>query len=136
MAAIFFLTKCMLVKGAPIDTTPPPINNVFYQPQILRNESEIAPAWLPNPRQRGTLDIIWSCLFTLSLCVYTAIHLNVPPPNEGKFGFFRRKTKWVFIGILAPELVVYAAWRQLRQAKNVARELNRSRKNKVSIHPL
>lgn len=132
---LFILARCLHVKAAPIDTVAPPINNVFYQPTILRNESEIAPPWLPNPRQRGTLDIIWSCIFTLSLCVYTAIHLNVPPPNVGKFGFLGRKTKWVFIGILAPELVVYAAWRQLTQATYVARVLSEHRSDKVSLHP-
>lgn len=70
----------------------------------------IAPGWVAGPGDRGTWDILYSCLFTLLLCVYTAIHLNVPPPDDIKFSFWLRKTKWVAIAVFAPELVVVNAF--------------------------
>ena len=78
-----------------------------------------APPWVPEPNTRGTWDIVYSCAFTLSLCVWSAIHLNVPGPNE-KFpdrAQSWRKAKWVFISIFAPEVTLYAAWYQYYTAR-------------------
>jgi hypothetical protein len=66
------------------------------------------------------MSLLYSCVFTLFLCVCTAVHLNVPPENEGKFAFYRRKTKWVLIALLAPEVVLYTAWSQWRDARWLA----------------
>lgn len=65
--------------------------------------------WKPNPNTRGTFDILSTCLITLLLCVWTAVHLNVPPPGsfwEPKF----RKVGWLVLTLLAPEEVAYTAW--------------------------
>lgn len=40
-------------------------------------DSSIVPPWVADPSGRGTWRIIYSCVFTLVLCVYTAIHLNI-----------------------------------------------------------
>ncbi|KUJ17077.1 uncharacterized protein LY89DRAFT_550286, partial [Mollisia scopiformis] len=72
--------------------------------------TDIAPAWVSSPGGRGTWEILYSCLFTLLLCVYTAIHMNVPPAGESKFAFWLRKTKWVAIAVFAPEIVVVNAF--------------------------
>jgi hypothetical protein len=126
-----FFSKCSFTRAAPLpQASVPKIQDVFYNPSLLRNESEIAPSWMPNPKGRGTLDILWSCLFTLSLCVYTAIHLNVPPPGSGRIGFLWQKTKWVVVGILAPELVVYTAFKQLQLAKDIRDRLNEMKEKK------
>ena len=65
--------------------------------------------WQPNPNIRGTADILTSCLTTLLLCVWTAVHLNVPEPGRPVKHFFR-KVGWLILALLAPELVVYTAW--------------------------
>src|SRR5947207_12765393 len=33
---------------------------------------------------RGTLDILWSCLFTIIACTWTVQHLNVPEQRENR----------------------------------------------------
>ena len=86
--------------------------------------TEIAPGWVAGPGGRGTWDILYSCLFTLLLCVYTAIHLNMPPPDDTKFAFWRRKTTSVAIAVFAPEIVVVNAFRQWRVARGFVKELN------------
>ncbi|KAL9609377.1 MAG: hypothetical protein Q9167_005846 [Letrouitia subvulpina] len=72
----------------------------------------IIPGWVSDPNGRGTFTILFSCVLTLSLCVYTAIHLNVRRYRQNEPQSWLETTKWVIFGVLAPELVVYIAWRQ------------------------
>ena len=46
--------------------------------------SDIAPAWVDDPNNCGTWRIFSSCIFTLVLFVWTAIHLNVPGHGESQ----------------------------------------------------
>lgn len=91
-------------------------------------QTEYAQPWVPDPGTRGTWSLLYSCLFTLGLCVWSAIHLNIPPRGELPVKQFLRKTKWVFIAIFAPELVLFSAWQQLYTANEFCKEAN-------MIHP-
>lgn len=53
-----------------------------------------------------------SCILTFTLCVYTALNLNIPSSKDSELHKSLRTMKWAFLGILAPELVVFVAWRQ------------------------
>lgn len=77
---------------------------------------------------RGTLDILWSCLFTILACTWTVLHLNVPEQREArdpgwmgdfKWGFksFWRSTKWMLITIIAPEILLSKYWTDLNNAQ-------------------
>lgn len=85
--------------------------------------TRFAPAWVPEPDTRGTLSLLYSCIFTLALCVYLAIHLNTPAPGERPAKQILRRAKWVFAGIVAPKLGVYTAWQQWRWARRILKEL-------------
>jgi hypothetical protein len=52
--------------------------------------------------------------------VYTALHLNVPQQGTSKTRLLMRKLKWALIGILAPEVVLFNAWTQWRDAKKLS----------------
>jgi hypothetical protein len=82
----------------------------------------LAPSWVPSPRFRGTLDILWSCIVTLIASVYTALHLNVPT-NSGLAAVVFTKTRWTLLSLLAPELVIYFAYRQFQEARSLRRKL-------------
>jgi hypothetical protein len=117
-----FLTLYQLfgrTEGAPTDNT--------WQ-LLLNNKTALhevhAPAWVPQPGYRGTWGVLYSCTITLGLCVYTAIHLNIPPLDEKRFWFYLRKTKWVIITVFAPEVVLYTAWWQWYMARAISRKLN------------
>lgn len=84
---------------------------------------DIAPGWVAGPKTRGTWQILYSCVFTLVLCVYTAIHLNVPAKSDTALRFWLRKLKWVVVAIFAPEIVVYAAFEQWYLARKFLKEL-------------
>lgn len=62
-----------------------------------------APPWVEAPSFRGTTDILYSCVITLIACIYTALHLNIPPP---KSNLVWQKVKWVFSALIAPEIVL------------------------------
>jgi hypothetical protein len=73
--------------------------------RIFGNSSTRNPArWKSEPLERGTYSILSTCIITLALCVWTAIHLNVPAHGE-KWPQIRRKFGWMILGFLAPELV-------------------------------
>ncbi|KAL8996273.1 MAG: hypothetical protein Q9169_004158 [Polycauliona sp. 2 TL-2023] len=73
--------------------------------------NDIAPAWVQEPNGRGTWKIIYSCCFTLSLCVFTAIHL---------------KLKWVIVAILFPEIMLYMSGKQWFSASRLPKKLNKA----------
>ena len=86
--------------------------------------TEFSPSWVSSSKTRGTSDILWSCLITLTACVYNALHLNIPPENEGKIGFYWRKSKWVATALFAPEIVLYCALTQFLEARKLVKGLN------------
>jgi hypothetical protein len=79
----------------------------------------IAPAWVADPSGRGTWGILSSCIFTVALCVYTAIHLNIPAKTDSKCTLWLRKIKCVLIAIFGPEIVVLTALDQWPSAKRL-----------------
>ena len=83
-----------------------------FRPALATENTTSVSGWVDDPNGRGTFTIVSSCVLTLSLCVYTAIHLNVRHHRTTELQSWIETTKWVVFGILAPELVVFVAWRQ------------------------
>lgn len=85
--------------------------------------------WEPEPTRRGSFGILITCLVTLGLCVWTAVHLNLPARDEQPWDWIStgrpwkrlrctwpwnqmswpgqtlRKAAWTVLGLLAPEMV-------------------------------
>ncbi|MCJ1460479.1 hypothetical protein MMC28_010861 [Mycoblastus sanguinarius] len=90
--------------------------------------------WMPAPNGRGTIDILWSCLSTIFLCVWTVIHLPVPyyrgepsrlseswkPPLKKKI--LQSRLVPALISIVAPEAVVLTAYKDWWMAINITRK--------------
>jgi hypothetical protein len=72
--------------------------------------------WRDEPATRGTWNILSSCLITLGLCLWTALHLNIPRHKEGVWRPKLRKVAWLLLGLLAPKMLAYTAWYQHRAA--------------------
>ena len=77
-----------------------------------------------EPAGRGTFGLLTSCLITLSLCVYTSLHFNVPGNGSSKVSRFFEKLEWTLVGVFAPELVVYMAWTQWSSARKLTADIN------------
>jgi hypothetical protein len=87
------------------------------------NQNSAYLAWHSEPNTRGTWTIISNCLVTLTLCVYSAAHPNVPAPGSTYMGRLYSRAKWVVSGILVPEILVYEAWKQWKAARLVTRRI-------------
>lgn len=74
--------------------------------------------WHPEPQFRGTFSILSSCLITMSLCIWTSLHLNVPEHRKEHLQKYR-KAGWMVLGLLAPELVAWNAWEQRKEVKRL-----------------
>ncbi|KAK0712941.1 hypothetical protein B0T26DRAFT_753116 [Lasiosphaeria miniovina] len=79
--------------------------------------------WRAEPDGRGTFSLVLSCIVTLTLCVWSALHLNVPPRDRSLRRRVLDKAKWVLYGIFAPELVVATAAAQFIVARWLKREI-------------
>ncbi|PMD42976.1 hypothetical protein L207DRAFT_552894 [Hyaloscypha variabilis F] len=77
---------------------------------------------------RGTMDILWSCLFTILACTWTVLHLNVPEQREdrdpgwkGNIKWMIKRgltsTTWMLITIAAPEVLISKYIGDLASAK-------------------
>ena len=87
----------MVVFGASM-----PIMPHMEVPQI-RNQTH---------NMRTYFDIVWSCLSTLFICTWVAIHPNIPPHGEGHIQSFWRKVKIIMRMLVVPELILIWAYRQ------------------------
>lgn len=56
-----------------VEATTPPSNHK-YNDRV---------GWVTSPNQRGTADIIWTCLLTILACSWTILHLNIPANTNG-----------------------------------------------------
>jgi len=75
--------------------------SVFFGDGFARGD----PGWKPDPPTRGTYNILSTCLVTLGLCIWTAIHLNIPEYRASWRRQVWRKIGWMVLGFIAPELV-------------------------------
>lgn len=80
--------------------------------------------WVSDPNGRGTAGLITSCVLTLGLCAWSALHLNIPPKREPRRRYWSRNVRWVLLGVFIPELVVLAAWRQWASCRELGMELH------------
>lgn len=76
--------------------------------------------WVNSPNGRGTIDIVWGCILTTFLCVWTVLTLNVPASDTTLWAFTRIKLKWAIIALFGPEwlsAMAGAQWSIARRAK-------------------
>ena len=90
-------------------------------------------AWYSAPNFRGTWDLIASCVLTLVICVWSALHLNVPV-KDSKLKYRNiRRLRWILLGIFAPEVVVSTAFAQYLTARWLMNEIRNDNKYRQSL---
>ncbi|KAG2117515.1 hypothetical protein BD769DRAFT_1778026 [Suillus cothurnatus] len=73
---------------------------------------------------RSLWEIIWSCAATLFACTWTAIHLNIPGMDEGKFSVLSRRLGFMMMVLIIPELIITWATCQFLSARDTAKAFN------------
>lgn len=123
LAHLFFWTLILQLGRADDPTTS---NNATSSASRLAG-------YVQDPNGRGTPSLLISCVLTLILCVWSALHLNVPSRNHTPVSDLWLNTRWIITGIYAPELVVFAAWRQWCSAKLLHKLVTETLKDTNSI---
>ena len=90
-----------------------------------------SPLDLISQSRRTVFNIVWSCLSTIIICAWTCVHPNVPPAN--KWRARRDRLKIMFWMIIAPELVIAWAVRQLFAARETRDTYNHVREGELSL---
>ena len=67
------------------------------------------------------------------ICLYTAVHVNIPEDGTTKPQLYQTKALWVVLGMLAPELVLYTAWSQWYSARKLTARVKRTLDDMVII---
>lgn len=84
--------------------------------------SNVTIKWQSEPEFRGTFTILSTCLITLALSVWSAVHLNVPGNPKSFSEAFLRRLAWISCSLFIPELLILVAWSQRQAAKRVGRK--------------
>jgi hypothetical protein len=131
LLSTFLLLRALPNTGAAPTAAPP---NATSDEEYL--------AWQSQPNVRGTWDILVNCILTMSLCIWTALHLNLPVSEDYKGehlvvrlwqNYILRQVRWVIMGLFAPELVVYMAWTQRKRVAEMNRQVQAAQEE-VSAH--
>jgi hypothetical protein len=93
------------------------------QPCYPMSNNSTSPAYVPDPSGRGTIGLLSTCFVTLSLCVWTAIHMNIDPSRSPSVRLMK-KLLWALLATLAPEVVLWRAWSQLEAARKLCSKMN------------
>ena len=123
---LFLVLVYYLVRGASIDASRIPIfNNRSFEPNSCTNVTHCRTIW----------NIIWSCLSTIFLCTWVAVHPNIPCPREREaktrfqkwirnplLSFAEHRLPLFVCALLVPEYILAWAIRQYLRARNIARE--------------
>ncbi|RAL03621.1 uncharacterized protein BO80DRAFT_423057 [Aspergillus ibericus CBS 121593] len=88
------------------------------------------PAYEPDPTQRGTFSLVWGCISTLGLCIWTAMHPNVVPMRR-KFPPVYYKATLMVGAIIFPEIMMCMAIAQWRLARKVHKAWQEAWKGEV-----
>jgi hypothetical protein len=100
----------------------------FARSAIIVNTTTTV-GYVQDDNQRDTVSLLISCFATLGLCVYSAVHLNIPRKGEQSYKVLFREFRWCIIGLFAPELILYTAWRQLASARQLRFEVEQAKQN-------
>ena len=74
--------------------------------------------WVGSPDERGTAQILITCLSTIFLCTYTVLHHDVPTKGQSTLRQYCHRIVYMLCAIMAPEFVLSFALRDLRDASH------------------
>jgi hypothetical protein len=119
--------QCPASLVPPSPSPPSPMLLALSFALSLRDVTEGAPIIPENatPQESGITcqqfrtisSIVYSCLLTLFACTWTAVHPNLPAPDDNKIKAFWRRLKVVLVTLIAPEYTLYWALMQRQSAR-------------------
>ena len=99
-----------------------PIAIAIWILDVQARDETLVHGWTPEPAGRGTWSILWSCLATIFICTWSALHLDVPN-HHGVWYLLFRKLRWMFIAATAPEVILFNAADNFFGARDLSKYL-------------
>ncbi|KAF8648190.1 hypothetical protein AX16_006329 [Volvariella volvacea WC 439] len=116
---ILFLARTLAYPvDAPPDNPLPPTSSS----PILNAVVDAAGCIRDPKRVRSLWELLYSCLGTIAICTYIAIHPNMPDLRDSWSTRMLQKLKTTFYALLAPEAVIVWAMSQNLIASRVAEQ--------------
>ena len=100
---------------------PIAIPNFVIELRDDQSTSVPAPS-LQTYRIRTRFDIIWSCLSTLFICTWIAIHPNIPTRKRLPIWALWERIRLMIWALIVPELILIWAYKQWAAARYVAKQ--------------
>jgi len=79
--------------------------------RTIPDESGRVHGWISEPSGRGTAGLLYTCLITIFLCVWSAMHMPIPAWHTSWMKNFFYKVGLAVVAIIAPEYVFLIAIR-------------------------
>ncbi|MCJ1234031.1 hypothetical protein MMC14_001989 [Varicellaria rhodocarpa] len=96
---------------------------LFFAAVIVEARNEmIIHGWVDEPDGRGTWSILWTCLTTIFICTWSALHLNVPEEHS-TWLLYDRKIVWMLLAVIAPEVLLHDAMYAYLGARSLRKDL-------------
>ena len=74
---------------------------------------------------RGTASLLLSCLSTILICTWSAVHPNVPPEGHSMWQSLRYRSTFVLLTLVAPEYVAACALRERSVARRLTKQMQK-----------
>lgn len=98
-----------------------PFNTCAFDPSLASGGLTNHGAFYPEPQGRGTVGLVWSCVITFGICVWTTVHPNILP--LGSTSKTRRVYKLIlmFLAAFVPEIIMMCSYSEWRKAGKIHR---------------
>ena len=97
--------------------------HIVTQSQPLPSNATEITGWVFEPDGRGTVGILFTCLASLALSVWTAVHTNLNPAATSRKNV-KIKLGVMLVATFVPEIIILKALSQLHCAKRLMRQVN------------
>ena len=78
--------------------------------RTIPDESGRVHGWISEPSGRGTASLLYTCLITIFLCVWSAMHVPVPARHTSWMENFFYKVGLTTLAFIAPEAIFLGAF--------------------------
>ncbi|RPD60889.1 hypothetical protein L227DRAFT_501145 [Lentinus tigrinus ALCF2SS1-6] len=78
-------------------------------------------SWRAEPDFRGTFSIFSSCMSTLTVCIWSALHVDIQKGKSATMCYLT-KAGWLVVGLLCPELLLFTAFNQFWEAVRLTKD--------------
>ena len=95
---------------------------VAWLSTVKASDETLVHGWIPEPQGRGTWSILWSCLATIFICTWSALHLDVQE-RHGKWYLFVRKLGAMLLAAMAPEYFLFRSALNFFEARDLRKKL-------------